>query len=139
MKGTAFANMAALDMIRGGREHQVALFGEGLTDYLALLLATSIPLLCSPGVSVAGSAIGPWATGRTVLVALDADEAGDTAAKSVAGRIRELGGQPLRLRWPGGSKDACSVLEVNGLEELALEVEDAVSTARRRTHAATAA
>jgi len=113
-----FASVRGLALLRGERPAGPVLLGEGLTDHLTLTLAAAgrWPVLSTPGASVARSAIDEWARGRTVLVALDQDAAGERAAYEVAERVRAHGGWPRRMRWDEAQKDANDALLAAGLE-----------------------
>ena len=131
ISGTAFANRAARDVIRGKAGDGVVVLAEGLTDSLALVAASTMPSLAAPGVNVAAKAIGPWARGRAVVVALDADDAGEAQVKPVAAAVSHYGGRALRLRWPAGQKDACDALQALGLDEFRTYLWTAIGQALR--------
>lgn len=115
-KGAVFANSCGLDVIRGSGQSQFpVILGEGLTDHLALTLTCSHPVLSAPGTSLAVSAIGPWVRERVLLVALDADEAGDRAVRAVANAAYAFGATSvLRVKWEPPYHDACDVLLAAG-------------------------
>jgi hypothetical protein len=122
-KGTAFASARAIELLRSGESsHDIVLLGEGLTDFLALVSATSIPVFCAPGTGFAVGCIGSWVRGRTLLVALDMDEAGSTALQPVASAAYNAGARRvMRVEWPPNCKDACDVVQLRllaGLEAL---------------------
>lgn len=118
--GTMFASPKAREMFAGSdNEHQVALLGEGLTDFLALVTATAIPVIAAPGTGFAAACIGPWVRGRTLLIALDLDDAGDAALPVVAREAHAQGAsRVLRVEWPSPFKDACDVVAARGPEGL---------------------
>jgi hypothetical protein len=107
------------------------ILGEGLTDSLALSIAApGVPILAAPGVDSAERAVGAWAEGRRVFVALDGDAPGELAVPAVARAIARWGGWPLRLRWPTGAKDANDALLALGLERFADGIEAAMRGGR---------
>lgn len=121
--GSAFASKSALELLRSGvSAHDVVLLGEGLTDYLAISTVTSAPVFCAPGTGFAAGAVGAWARGRTVLIALDMDDAGAGALHPAARAAYSAGAvRVLRVEWPVGCKDACDVVQrrkLSGLEAL---------------------
>jgi len=73
-----------------------------------------VPALALPGVGNEADAVGPWARGTAVIVALDQDEPGRESAIRLARAVVAAGGRPVRLRWPSGTKDACDVLQELG-------------------------
>jgi len=119
--GTLFASSSGMAVLRGDwTGTKRVLFGEGLTDFLALASISPIPVLCAPGTSMAAPGIGAWVSGYEVLVALDCDEAGSRAVQPTADRAYEHGATRVRqIEWPGLAKDACEVVEQVGLEGLA--------------------
>jgi DNA primase len=120
-KGAAFANHPGRRLLSGdANQAGVVVFGEGLTDSLALSICLDGPVLCAPGVDFCVPAIGPWVRGRAVALALDNDDAGDGAVAAVTDRALELGAASVwRVQWPFGLKDACDVLAAEGPEEVA--------------------
>jgi DNA primase len=120
--GALFASRAGRRVLAGGGAGP-AILAEGLTDFLALAAAApGIPVLSAPGAGGAEKAVGDWARGRAILLALDCDEAGEAGAKRATRRISEAGGQPARLRWPGGAKDAADVAKERGFRWLGEEL-----------------
>lgn len=118
--GTLFADRRGQQVLTGRwTGPRQVLLGEGLTDHLALTIASPIPVLSAPGTGMAAAGIGRWAAGRAVFVALDGDPAGAAATTAAAKQVHAMGGQPLRVAWPGHKKDACEVLEEYGVEFLA--------------------
>ncbi|MCK6445772.1 MAG: toprim domain-containing protein [Planctomycetes bacterium] len=121
VNGASFASKRALGLLASGlSEHDIVVLGEGLTDFLALVAATPIPVLCAPGTGFVTSSIGPWVHGRTLLLALDNDDAGDAALGPAAEAAYTAGAKRVvKVRWPRGCKDACDVVarhELVGLE-----------------------
>jgi len=116
LKGSLFANVKGLALLRGCESGgEQILFGEGLTDYLALSIHSDMPVLSCPGAGNAVSGLGAWVEGARLLIAFDADEPGDAAAELSAKRAYELGAEEvLRVRWPGEPKDACDALKAMG-------------------------
>jgi hypothetical protein len=124
-KRTVFASKTGLRLLQESQaEAQVSssrpfspvvILAEGLTDFLALSIHARVPVLAVPGVSTAASAVGPWARGRTVCLALDEDEAGERAVMDTQSQAHALGAREVRrVHWPLGAKDACEALEALG-------------------------
>jgi hypothetical protein len=114
--GTLFASRSGLQVLRSTwTGERTLILGEGLTDFLALSITTSLPLLCAPGVGIASKAIGSWVAGFTVLLALDCDSAGEGAIAAVSRAIYAHGGTRVRrLEWAPGIKDVCDLLRAHG-------------------------
>lgn len=111
--GTLFADQHGLDVLRG--KPSKVLFGEGLTDYLALTIASPLAVLSAPGTSMAVSGVGAWARDCDVVLALDLDAAGANALQPVVDRLHRHGARSVRrIEWPGGAKDACDVVKALG-------------------------
>lgn len=90
-------------------------FGEGLTDFLALSIALPLPVLSVPGTGSAVGAVDSWATGRTVLLALDCDQAARNVLDDTSAALYRAGAaRVLRVRWPKPCKDACDVIATHG-------------------------
>lgn len=112
--GTVFADRAGQRVLAGERAERIV-FGEGLTDLLALCISSPWPVLTAPGTSNAVNAVGAWAGGAEVLLALDSDAAGEAAVEPVAQRLFDHGARSVRrVEWPGKVKDACEVLTQYG-------------------------
>jgi hypothetical protein len=110
VSGTVFADRRGQWLLRGEADDPVVVLGEGLTDMLALSIASPFPVITAPGTSNAVASIGPWVKGRHILLALDRDLAAEMQVKSVAHAIHEHGGRGVRrVIWPGTAKDACDV------------------------------
>lgn len=108
--GLVFADAPGIEVLRGTWERNRVLLAEGLTDFLALSLASPIPVLSIPGTGTARTAFGPWARGKTIYLAFDMDAAGDGATRQAA--LQATGAKALkRLRWLEGCEDACDVVE----------------------------
>lgn len=123
--GTVFATAPGLDLLRGAAraDHRVVL-GEGLTDFLALGAATRVAVLACPGTSTAARALGRWVRGRTLVLALDLDAAGDEAVGRCTDVAYGLGASRVRrLRWPANCNDACDVVQRLGFDAFALWIE----------------
>jgi DNA primase len=115
ISGTVFADSRGRELLRGElAEGGSVILGEGLTDALALAIASPMPVLTAPGTGVAAAAVGPWARGRSVLLALDFDDAGNGAVKPVSRALFEQGATVRRLLWPKPAKDACDALVLMG-------------------------
>ncbi len=88
---------------------------EGPLDAMALHNTT-----CTASVALCGTTLRPWLIdnleGRRVLLAFDADEAGDRAACEWAEKLRKAGAEPFRLRPP--AKDWAEALETYGKERI---------------------
>jgi DNA primase len=118
--GTLFASQRGLEVLRGGTPDREVLFGEGLTDFLALSVASRIPVLSAPGTGMCASGIGAWARSRDVYLATDCDTAGGNALSATADAAYRNGAHRVRrIVWPGGAKDACEVVARSGVVGLA--------------------
>jgi len=103
---------------------RAVLVGEGLTDYLALGMASSVPVVAIPGTGFAAEALGPWVRGHTLVLAFDADEAGRVAASIAAERAHKLGAARVHIvTWGGGAKDACDALQRFGADAFRVQLE----------------
>lgn len=85
---------------------------EAPLDALALWLGGGIPALALIGTSGPGWLKRHLAF-KSVLLATDADEAGERAASALAGELRARGSAVLRLT-PGGAKDWAAAWEQSG-------------------------
>ncbi len=125
VSGLLFANDLGLELLRGQHDGKVVVFGEGLTDSLALGIALPhIPVLCAPGVGNAAKCIADWVEGRILLLALDCDEAGHkkvapVALEAYAHNARAVG----RTHWPDNANDACDIVQRHGADALRLFIE----------------
>lgn len=119
-KGLAFADRYGVELLRGDRRDAVGvILGEGLTDYLALSIASPLPVLAAPGTNFAADAVGSWVRGRVLYLALDNDGAGDKAVSEVAAQAYAQGcARVQRIRWPGQCKDACDIVAHGGVKSL---------------------
>jgi hypothetical protein len=114
--GTMFADRRGQALLRGEAADRTVILGEGLTDTLALTIASPVPVIAAPGTSNAVNTVGPWARGRHVLLALDVDAAGEIALKPTAAALYAHGAKHVqRVVWPGGAKDACDVVAQRGV------------------------
>ena len=104
-----------------------------MSDHLALTITSPVPVLSVPGVGVARHAIGDWARGRQVVIALDNDEAGTKHVQDVADEVYAAGGQASRLTWPDGHKDACDVLAARGEDGFMKFLDEALSEVKTWT------
>jgi hypothetical protein len=129
--GCCFACSRGREVLKGGGAAAAVLLGEGLTDFLALIITSPVPTLAIPGTSVAAASVGEWARGRRVLLCLDADPAGDRGVKDAARAILRFGGRPFRVRWPEGLKDATDVMKRFGAEGLSQFLDAAMEKAER--------
>ena len=87
---------------------QTLAIAEGVEDGLALHQMTGQPVWALLG-AAAFTNFNPPPEVTTIVLAPDADQAGDAAAKKAASRFMETGLQVLRLRPPDGL-DWCDVL-----------------------------
>ena len=131
-QGTLFANRLGLRLLLGEwRDAPVAILGEGLTDYLALSLVSSVPVMAVPGAQFAASGIGSWVAGLHLYLALDQDRAGDQSIVPASDRAYRLGAERvLRLRWPDGLTDACNALAALGPDSFAQFLDEVVGEPR---------
>jgi len=118
ISGSVFASPNGRDLLRGEIDVESVLYGEGLTDMLSLALCTDIPVLTVPGVTMAPKAVGAWARGRTVLIAIDADAPSEEQVKPTAVAIARYDGRAIRVHWPRGCKDANDSLLKLGVDGL---------------------
>lgn len=114
--GTVFANDHGRSLLAGTLSpSDPVVFGEGLTDFLGLSIAVDVAVLCVPGTGFAVNAIGSWAYGRTVLVALDCDQAARIVLDDTTSAMYRAGAaRVFRVRWPKPCKDACDVIGLHG-------------------------
>ena len=120
--GSLFACSRGVEVLRGEwGDAPCYLLGEGLTDHVALTIASPIPVLSAPGTSMAAAGVGAWARDAVLYIALDFDAAGNSALRAVSERAYLFGARQVRRpEWPEGAKDACDVVDragVAGLEE----------------------
>lgn len=115
--GSLFACSRGVEVLRGEwRDVPCYLLGEGLTDHVALTIASPIPVLSAPGTSMAAAGVGTWVRDAVLYVALDFDPAGNTAVHAVSERAYQFGAKQVRrIEWPKGAKDACDVLDRAGV------------------------
>jgi len=110
VSGTVFADRRGQRLLRGEANDPIVVLGEGLTDMLALSIASPFPVITAPGTSNAVAAIGHWVRDRWILLALDRDLAAEMQVQRVAEAIHRYGGRGVRrVIWPGTAKDACDV------------------------------
>lgn len=130
-RGTMFANRLGLAALRGTRAIAGSvLVAEGLTDFLALGSIERLAVLSAPGAGMAAHAIGAWARGADVLLALDHDDAGHRGRAAAHARALACGARRVRwIEWPNGCADACEVLEQLDVEGLDLFFANQVSEA----------
>ena len=117
MKGNAEVSLAQLaSEVAGDLDAGEVVFGEGLTDLLALAIASPFPVITAPGTANAVACVGSWARGRRVLLALDNDESGRKAAPPTAAALYGQGAtRVIAVTWPGNAKDACDVVAARGV------------------------
>jgi hypothetical protein len=128
--GSVFANEAGVALLSGAQssDQPIALV-EGLTDFLAMCVVNSMPILGAPGTPFFLGSIGPWCRGRVVLLAPDQDEAGDKVLRQAAAAgYRHGAAEVFRLRWPSGTKDANDALMKVG----AADIQRAIDRSMRR-------
>lgn len=116
--GTVFADPRGLAVLRGDDTDSPVVLGEGLTDFLALAITSSAPVLAVPGVSMVTGAIGSWAKDRQTYLLLDNDDAGERHVIPAVDAIEAMGGEAVRLEWAPGVKDTCDALALAGEELL---------------------
>ena len=119
-KGFVFADARGLAILQGrDGSRRAVIYGEGLTDMLALGIASPIPVLTAPGAENVVSGIGPWITGRDLYLAVDNDPAGDKVLYAASQAAFALGAnRVVRVVWPAGCKDACDALVNLGSQAL---------------------
>lgn len=129
-KGTVFADSRGLALLRGENVYADAVvFGEGLTDAIALAIASPCPVITTPGTGTASSSVGLWARGKRVFLALDWDEAGTNAQLEVNHALYRAGASHvMRVVWPRPAKDASDVLAQRGAEGLYTFIIDMLGT-----------
>lgn len=115
--GSLFACARGVRALRGEWcDARCFLLGEGLTDHVALTIASPIPVLSAPGTSMAAAGVGAWVRDAVLYVALDFDLAGNSALRAVSERAYLFGARQVRrLEWSGGAKDACDVVDRAGV------------------------
>jgi hypothetical protein len=125
LAGTVFASAKARAILRGEPVvAPVVVLAEGLTDALALTGALSIPVFAASGTGNAATAVGKWARGRHVLLALDRDDAGAKVLKDTSDALYSAGATRVqRIVWPKPAKDACDVVAMRGMDALTEIVE----------------
>lgn len=116
MSGRVFADERGVALLRGeGEDGQVVIFGEGLTDSLALAIASPVAVLSVAGTGVSVAGVDAWANGQKVIVALDSDASGQERVAPVARALVQHGAIAVfTLTWPNGCKDACDVVAQRG-------------------------
>ena len=132
-KGKVFACSQGRALLRNESTSSIVILGEGLTDYLALSISAPIPVFSTAGVGTAANCVGPWAKERTVILALDCDQAGEKGTVDAAQVIKERGGRAQRLRWPREANDACELVERFGVDDLAQFLAGIANAAEGRT------
>jgi len=115
VSGSVFANKPARRLLLQPAESPGGwvVVTEGGTDSLAVGQALfDLPVIGVPGASCAARAVGEWCRGRKVLLALDSDETGIAAARSMASAVDKAGGFAEAIRYPGeAAGDACDLLD----------------------------
>lgn len=116
LAGTLFAEERALMILRGQPvAADTIIYGEGLTDFLALSITALMPVFAAPGTGNAVGGVDQWARGRRVLLALDNDNAGNAALVDTRDALYRHGATNVRrIVWPTGCKDACDVIAKRG-------------------------
>lgn len=118
VKGCVFANGPGVALLCGRlRPPCTIIFGEGLTDFLAIACAASgYAVLAAPGTGFVKAAIGRWGAGTRVVIAMDNDEAGSICTRNVVPQLYHLGAKDVfRVIWPQGCKDACDLVRQVGM------------------------
>lgn len=118
--GLVFANDAGLGLLRGERANtKTVIYGEGLTDHLALTIATTKPVLCAPGASFLARGIGRWVKGLTLVLVVDNDEPSERHIRGIVDAAHANGASSVsRAALPEGCKDICDLL-ARGVEAVA--------------------
>lgn len=102
-----------------GSEREVVLVVEGPADVIAVWhAAPHAAVIGLPG----GSGVARWApmlAGLDVLVAFDADDAGDRAAASLAAALPASDGRSIRARPPGRPRSGRASYRDSGAAPLA--------------------
>ena len=111
----------------GAFEVEAPIIVEAPLDALTLA-SCGFPAIATVGTQYAEWLV-PFLALRPVILAHDADEAGDKAAAGMAAQLRELGADPRRLR-PTGAKDWNDMAKAHGIEQLK-ELLKAALTAKR--------
>jgi hypothetical protein len=116
VRGTVFASRVGLELLSGTCDRsRTGLLAEGLTDFLALGTYCAEAVLSAPGTGLAQSVVGEWVRGRTLLVALDLDTAGQAPVEELARSAFARGcRRVVRLAWPNSAHDACEALSSLG-------------------------
>lgn len=119
-RGCVFANARGRELLRGADQSSGrVVLGEGLTDFWSLSICFDGPVLSAPGTSFVVPAIGAWARGRDVVLALDNDEAGRDELDGARAAAMAHGARSVsHIEWPDGLKDACDVLATLGADRL---------------------
>ncbi|MCP4039714.1 MAG: hypothetical protein GY733_22410 [bacterium] len=130
-KATVFANAQGRSLLRGDVVGKDVLLVEGMTDFFAAGIASNVAVLGVPGTGAAESAVGSWASGCRVFIAMDLDQAGEASVSRVAQELaREKAESAYRLVWPRGCTDVCDVMASIGSTGLADFLEDSMTEAR---------
>lgn len=130
VSGSMLANNVALAVQRKEREVGAVIITEGATDFLAVGMAApeSVAVVSVPGTSNATATAGPWMKGAKLLLLLDCDGPGKTAAIALAQASSKYGPESITIgEWPEGHEDACEFLNAAGVEGLTSFLARAVS------------
>ncbi len=127
-----FANPGGLAALRQDSDRRrCVVLAEGMTDFIALATVPQLAVLGTPGAGNAGSAIGEWVRGLSIVLALDGDSAGERATELAANAAWEHGAAEVRvIDWPSGCKDACETLERRSVDGLDLFLSEQLSEVR---------
>lgn len=120
VSGSLFACSRGVQVLRGEwYSAPCYLLGEGLTDHVALSIASPIPVLSAPGTSMAAAGVGTWVRDSVLYLALDLDDAGENVLDAVTQAAYRFGARKVhRVEWPGRAKDACDVVAERGVDGL---------------------
>lgn len=131
-KGTVFANQFGRDLLEHGGGTPEVIVLEGLTDFLAVGIASCAAVLSVPGTSAAESSVGDWADGRDVFIGVDLDDAGNECVDGLAAALFAAQARSVhRLVWPDNCIDACDTLAALGSRDFSDFLGDNVKGGQR--------
>lgn len=131
-KGTVFANHSGRDLLEHGGGTPEVIILEGLTDFLAVGLATCAAVLSAPGTSAAESGVGEWADDRDIFIGVDLDDAGNACVEGLAAALFAAQARSVhRLVWPDKCVDACDTLAALGSRDFSEFLSDCLKGGER--------